>query len=64
MQPRQSLTFIQQIAPETPLLPQDLYNYNLSFCQTRRQGQSPTEALIQHLETKGIMHHVLRDQET
>ena len=26
-----------------------------------RQGHSATEALIQHLETSGIMHHILKD---
>jgi hypothetical protein len=64
VQPRQSLTFIRQIAPETQLIPRDLYNYNASFRRDLRQGQSSTEALIQHLQNKGIMHHILKDPAT
>jgi hypothetical protein len=52
---------MRQIAPETPLLPRDLYNYNASFRRDIRQGQSPTEALLQHLETSGIKHNILKD---
>jgi MULE transposase domain len=52
---------MRQIAPETPLLPRDLYNYNASFRRDIRQGQSPTKALIQHLQTSGIKHNILKD---
>ena len=61
VQPRNTLTFMRQIAPETPLIPRDLYNYNASFRRDIRQGQSPTEALLQHLEASGIKHNILKD---
>jgi hypothetical protein len=44
-----------------PLIPQDLYNYNALCRRDIRQGFSATEALIRHLETSGIKHHVLKD---
>jgi hypothetical protein len=58
------MTFIRQISPETLVLPRDLCKQNASFRRTIRQGQSSTEALIQHLETKGIKHSILKDPET
>jgi hypothetical protein len=58
------MSFIDQVEPETPLLPRDLYNYNSQFRRIIRQGRSCTEALIQHLETKGIRHSILKDPET
>ena len=61
VQPRNTLTILWQIVPETPLLPQDLYNYNASLYREIRQGQSPTEALLQHLESSGIKHAILKD---
>jgi hypothetical protein len=61
VQPRNTLTLMHQIAPETPLIPRDLYNYNASFRRDIRQGQSPTEALLQHLESSGIKHNILKD---
>ena len=36
----------------------------LCFGENIRQGQSPTEALIQYLETKGVKHYILKDPET
>ena len=60
VQPQNTLTFMRQTAPETPLIPRDLYNYNASFRRDIRQGQSPTEAL-QHLESSGIKHNILKD---
>jgi hypothetical protein len=47
-----------------PVLPRDIYNYNASLRRELRQGQSPTEALFQHLETSGIKHNILRNKET
>jgi hypothetical protein len=44
-----------------PVIPQDIYNYNALLRRDLRQGQSATEALIRHLETSGIMHHILKD---
>jgi hypothetical protein len=61
VQPRNTLTIMRQIAPETPLVPRDLYNYNASFYRDIRQGQSPTEALLQHLESSSIKHTILKD---
>jgi hypothetical protein len=62
--PRQSMNFIHNMVPETPLLPQDLYNFNASLRRDLRQGQSSTEALIRHLEEDGIKHCILKDQES
>ena len=39
----------------------NIYNYNALLRRDLRQGQSATEALIRHLETSGIMHHILKD---
>jgi hypothetical protein len=61
VQPRNALTILRQIAPEIPLIPQDLYNYNASLYRDIRQGQSPTEALLQHLESSSIKHAILKD---
>jgi hypothetical protein len=47
-----------------PVLPQYIYNYNALLRQNIRQGQSATEALIQHLQTKGIMHNILKERES
>lgn len=58
------MTFIRHLAPETPLLPRDLCNYNASFRRDLRQGHSSTEALIQHLEIKGIKHNILRERKS
>jgi hypothetical protein len=44
-----------------PVIPQDIYNYHALLRRDLRQGQSATEALIRHLETSGIMHHILKD---
>jgi hypothetical protein len=44
-----------------PLLPQDVYNQTSLFRRDIRQGQSATEAVIRHLESSGIMHHILKD---
>jgi hypothetical protein len=49
---------MRHIAPETPLIPRDLYNYNASFYRDIRQGPSPTE---EHLESSGIKHNILKD---
>jgi hypothetical protein len=64
IQPRQSLTYLRNMAPETPLLPRDLYNFNASLRRDLRQGHSPTEALIQHLQDDGIRHCILQDHES
>jgi MULE transposase domain len=61
IQPRNTLTLMRQMAPETPLIPRDLYNLNASFRRDIRQGQSPTEALLEHLESSGIKHNILKD---
>jgi hypothetical protein len=47
-----------------PLLPQDIYNQTSLFRRDIRQGQSATEALIRHLESSGIMHHILKDPDS
>ena len=41
-------------------MPQDIYNQTSVFRRDIRQGHSATEALIQHLETSGIMHRILK----
>src|ERR1700754_130647 len=58
------ITLIRRLAPETPIIPRDLYNYNASIRRDVRQGQSPTEALIRHLKDQGIKHHILKDPDT
>jgi hypothetical protein len=52
---------MRQIAPETLLIPRDLYNYNALFSRDIRQGQSLTEALLQHLESSSIKYNILKD---
>jgi hypothetical protein len=64
IQPRQTITFIRQIAPESPLLPPDIYNQNALFCRETRQGLSPTEALVQHLQDKDILQEILNEETT
>jgi hypothetical protein len=64
IQPRQTLTFIRQANPSTLVLPQDLYNQNAAFRRETRQGQSATEALIQHLQESSIKHSILKDPRT
>jgi len=64
VQPRQTLTFLRGLAPETPIIPRDIYNQNAQFRRDIRQGHSTTEALIQHLQTKGIKHSILKERDT
>jgi hypothetical protein len=64
IQPRQTLSFIRQADPSTPVLLQDIYNQNAAFRHKLRQGLSTTEALIQHLQESRIKHAILRDPET
>jgi hypothetical protein len=64
IQPRQILTFIRQADPSTLVLPQDIYNQNSAFRRQIQQGQSTTEALIQHLQESRIKHAILKDPET
>jgi hypothetical protein len=40
------------------------FNYNALVCRNIHQEQSSTEALIQHLETKGIKHNILKRRES
>jgi hypothetical protein len=47
-----------------PVLPQDIYNYNASLRRELRQGHSSTEALVQHLQAKGIKHNILKEKES
>src|SRR4030081_2683980 len=58
------LALLRGLVPETPLLPQDIYNQTSVFRRDIRQGHSATEALIQHLQTSGIMHHILKDPDS
>ena len=58
------LALLRGLVPETPLLPQDIYNQTSAFRRNIRQGHSATEALIQHLQTSGTMHHVLKDPDS
>ena len=58
------LALLRGLVPETPLLPQDIYNQTSAFRRDIRQGHSATEALIQHLQTSGTMHHVLKDPDS
>ena len=53
MPPRQTLTYLRRIAPESPVLPQDLYNLRAAIQRDLRQGQSPIDALLLYLENKG-----------
>ena len=62
--PGKTLTFIRQANPSTLVLPQDLYNQNAAFRRETRQGQSATEALIQHLLESSIKHSILKDPRT
>ena len=39
----------------------EVYNYNALFRRDECQIQSPTEALLQHLESSGIKHNILKD---
>jgi hypothetical protein len=64
IQPRQTLTFLQQADPTTLIQPRDLYNQNAAFRRQIQQGKSSTEALIQHLQESGIKHSILKDPET
>jgi hypothetical protein len=64
IQPRQTLTLIRQANPSTLVLPQDIYNQNSAFRREIQQGQSTTEALIQHLQENRIKHAILKDPET
>jgi hypothetical protein len=61
IQPRQTLTFLQQADPTTLAQPQEIYNENAALRRANRQGQSTTEALIQYLQDKGIKHSILKD---
>jgi hypothetical protein len=45
-------------------MPRDIYNQNAQIRRYIRQGYSSTEALIQHFETKGIKHDILKEKET
>jgi hypothetical protein len=56
--------YLRGIAPEIPVLPQDIYNYNATLRQDLRYGQSLTKALISHLSSHGIYHRVLVDSES
>jgi hypothetical protein len=47
------LTYLRCIAPEIPVLSQDLYNQRAALQRELRQGQSPIEALFLYLENKG-----------
>ena len=53
MPPRQTLTHLRRTAPESPVLPQDLYNLRAAIRRDLRQGQSPIDALLLYLENKG-----------
>ena len=53
MPPRQTLTLLRRTAPESPVLPQDLYNLRAAIRRDLRQGQSPIDALLLYLENKG-----------
>ena len=44
-----------------PVIPRDIYNYNALLRRDLRQGQSATEALISHLETRRITQPMLKD---
>ena len=58
------MTFLRGLDSEIPLIPRDIYNQNALFRRDIRQGYSSTEALIQHLETKGIKHDILKEKDT
>ena len=58
MPPRQALTYLRQTAPENPVIPQDLYNRTADLRREIRAGNSPTKALIRHLNTSRIYHRV------
>ncbi|KIM94762.1 hypothetical protein OIDMADRAFT_21373, partial [Oidiodendron maius Zn] len=64
VQPRQTITYLRGLVPETPLLPQDIYNQASQIRRDIRQGYSSTEALAQHLEAKGIKHDILKEDGT
>ena len=50
--------------PQLPVLPKDIYNYNATLRREQRQGHSSTEALLLHLDNKGIYYQVLQDETT
>ena len=58
------MTFLRNLVPETPLLPQDIYNQASQIRRDIRQGYSSTEALAQNLEAKVVKHHILKDKVT
>ena len=64
VQPRQTLALLRGLVPETPLLLQDIYNQTSLFRRDIRRGYSTTESLIQHLQTSGIKHNILKDPNT
>ena len=39
----------------------EVYNYTALLRRDECQIQSPTEALLQHLESSGIKHNILKD---
>ena len=47
------MTHLRRIAPESLVLPQDLYNQRAALRREIRQGQSPIDALLLYLENKG-----------
>ena len=53
MPPRQTLTLLRRTVPESPVLPQDLYNLRAAIRRDLRQGQSLIDALLLYLENKG-----------
>jgi hypothetical protein len=60
--PRQTLTYLRQVLPETLVLPQDLYNQRAALRRDLRQGQSPIDALFLYLENKGTYCRPLVNQ--
>jgi hypothetical protein len=62
--PRQALTYLRCIAPESPVLPQDLYNQRAALRRKMRQGQSPIDALLLYLKNKGTYCRSLVNSDT
>jgi hypothetical protein len=51
--PRQTLTHLRRTVPESPVLPQDLYNLRAAIRRDLHQGQSLIDTLLLYLENKG-----------
>lgn len=52
------MTFLRQNTPDLHVIPRDIYNQNAQIRRVLR-GQSATEALLKHLQERGIYHRVL-----